>query len=134
MLAQEGKKAVEIKPYCNCWVAVTNKLMNPTVMYLELDNKAIEMRSRARDVLKEKHKSFDWAKNQQVYKETLRDIKVNHAWGNKHTLEVLAKQHCLTIVIWNALDSEFLQNVGTGDKEIELLLLQDSTTPINRLN
>ena len=59
---------------------------------------------------------------------------VNYVWGNDHTLEVLAKQHGLTIVIWNALDGEFLQKVGTGDKEIELLLRQDGTTPIYGLN
>ena len=47
---------------------------------------------------------------------------------------MLAKQHCLTIVIRNALDCEFLQKVGTGDKEIELLLGQDGTTPIYELN
>ena len=130
-LAQEGKKAVEIKPNSNCWVAGTYQLMHPTVTYPELDNKAIEMRSSAGDFLKENSNTFNWTKNQQVYEETLTDIEANHAWGNDHTLEVLAKQHCLTIVIRNALNGEFLQKVGTGDKEIELLLRQDGTTPIH---
>ena len=133
-LAQEGKKAVEIKPNGNCWVAGTYQSMHPTVTYPELDNKAIKMRSSAGDFLKENHRAFNWTKNQQVYEETLRDIEVNYAWGNDHTLEVLAKQHSLTMVIRNALDCEFLQKVGTGDKEIELLLRQDCTTLIYRLN
>ena len=98
-LAQEGKKAVEIKPNGNCWVAGTYQSMHPTVTYPEPHNKAIEMRSSAGDFLKENRNSFNWTKNQQVFEETLRDIKANHAWGNDHTLEVLAGQtaqphHC----------------------------------------
>jgi len=129
-LAQEGKKAVETKYDGNCWVAGTYQSMHPTVTYPELDNKAIEMRSSAVVFLKENRNAFDWTKNQQVYEETLRAIEENYAWGNDHTLEVLAKQHGLTISIRNALDGDFLQKVGAGDKEIELLLRQDGTTPI----
>ena len=46
----------------------------------------------------------------------------------------MAKQHGLTISIRNVLDGDFLQKVGAGDKEIELLLRQDGTTPIYGLN
>ena len=47
---------------------------------------------------------------------------------------MLAKQYYLTIEVRNTLNSEHIQKVGTGDKKIELLLLQDSTTPIYELN
>ena len=51
-----------------------------------------------------------------------------------HSMEVLAKQYYLTIEVRSAFNGEHIQKVGTGDKEIELLLLQDGTTPIYGLN
>ena len=73
-------------------------------------------------------------KNLPIYEETLKDIETDYAWGNDLTMEVLAKQYYLAIEVWSTLNCEHIQKVGTGDKEIELLLLQDGTTPIYELN
>ena len=63
MLAQEGKKAGDIKADCNCWLAGPYKAMHPTVVYPKFNIKAKEMRGSTGDFLRKNQKAFDWAKN-----------------------------------------------------------------------